>query len=448
MPTQPNSERSAISAELEGRDRDVRVKRVYLLVLLLPLVFHTFMYFPGFSPIQEGWNLLCLLYLVFVYPWGSAKPGKSITTFDLYMIALIVVDPVVSAVNAWREFGQPIIYGLLAERRIALIACVLFIARALRMRSITLREVERALLILAWGTMILFRIMRTVIDPSNYVDYYGFALPVMDGFDLSLPVEFALFGVLYYAFRGFRTGRARDYMLALLLLGGSLSGFGWRQQVLTLLLTFFFFVCRWTNWRRLLVLLPQMLLGLALLVGLLFATMPKTMTEQFGRLQDAFTVVLTGESVEDSAANERIEETLFALEGIAKHPIIGNGILSNQWQGGVPFRQGKYFPWMDVGTIGVLYILGIFGVILYASQYWFVLGAVKKLPPGVHTPLMDATKGFVFYSAVISLTGAFCVAGAVISLFFIALLRGFANEVSFFESARSVAGSIQSESWY
>ena len=103
---------------------------------------------------------------------------------------------------------------------------------------------------------------------------------------------------------------------------------------------------------------------------------------------------------------------------------------------------------MDVGTIGVLYILGIFGVILYASQYWFVLGAVKKLPPGVHTPLMDATKGFVFYSAVNSLTGAFCVAGAVISLFFIALLRGFANEVRSLESARSGAGSIQSESWY
>ena len=448
MPTQPNSERSAISAELEGRDRDVRVKRVYLLVLLLPLVFHTFMYFPGFSPIQEGWNLLCLLYLVFVYPWGRAKPGKSITTFDLYMIALIVVDPVVSAVNAWREFGQPIIYGLLAERRIALIACVLFIARALRMRSITLREVERALLILAWGTMILFRIMRTVIDPSKYADNVGFAATVADGFELSLPVFFALFGVLYYAFRGFRTGRGRDYMLALLLLGGSLSGFGWRTEVLTLLLTFFFFVCRWTNWRRLLVLLPQMLLGLAMLVWLLFATIPETMTEQFGRLHDAFTAVLTGERVEDASASARIWETLFALEGIEKHPILGNGNLSNHWQGGGQLEQGVYFYWMDVGTIGVLYFLGIFGVILYASQYWFVLGAVKKLPPGVHTPLMDATKGFVFYSAVISLTGAFCVAGAVISLFFIALLRGFANEVSFFESTRCAAGSIQSESWY
>jgi hypothetical protein len=402
------------------------------------------MYFPGFSPIQEAWNLLCMLYLAFVYPWGSAKPGKSITAFDLYMLALIVVDPVVSAVNAWREFGQPILYGLLTERRIALIACVLFFTRALRRRSITLREVEKALLILAWGTMILFRIMRTVIDPSKYADYIGFAAPVADGFELSLPVFFALFGVLYYAFRGFQTGRTRDYMLALLLLGGSLSGLGWRQQVLTLLLTFFFFACRWTNWRRLLVLLPQMLLGLALLVWLLFATMPETMTEQFGRLQDAFTAVLTGERVEDASATGRIVESYFALEGIAKHPIIGNGNLSNQWQGGAQLEQGAYFYWVDVGTIGVLYFLGIFGVILYASQYWFVLGPVKKLPPGVHTPLMDATKGFVFFGAVYSITSAFCVAEPVIALFFIALLRGFANEVSSLESARSAAGSIQS----
>ena len=422
----------------------MRMKRVFLLVLLLPLMFHTFMYFPGFSPIQEGWNLLCLLYLVFVYPWGRAKPGKSINSFDWYMIALIVVDPVLSAINAWREFGQPIMYGLLTERRIALIACVLFFARALRRRSITLREVEKALLILAWGTMILFRIMRTVINPSDYTDYIGFAHSIMGEGELSLQVYFAFFGVLYYAFRGFHTGRARDYMLALLLLGGSLSVSGWRQQVLTLLLTFFFFVCRWTNWRRLLVLLPQMLLGLALLVWLLFAMTPETMTEQFGRLQDAFTVVLSGERVEDASATARIGETLFALEGIAKHPIIGNGNLSNQWQGGGQLQQGEHFYWVDVGTIGVLYFLGIFGVILYASQYWFVLGAVKKLPPGVHTPLMDATKGFVFYSMIYSVTTAFCVADAVITLFFIALLRGIANEVCFLESARSAAGSIQS----
>jgi hypothetical protein len=415
------------------------MKRVFLLVLFFPMVFHTFMYFPGFSPIQEGWNLLCLLYLVFVYPWTSGKPGKSITSFDWYMVALIVVDPVLSAVNAWRVFGQPILYGLLAERRIVLIAGVLFFARALRRRSVTLREVEKAMLILAWGTMILFRIMRTVIDASNYADYVGFVLPEAGGFDLSLQVFFAFFGVLYYAFRGFRKGRARDYMLALLLLGGSLSGFGWRQEVLTLLLTFFFFLFRWTNWKRLFVLLPKVLLGVALLVGLLFAAMPDTMTEQVGRLEDAFTVVLTGEAVQDAAANARIGETIFALQGIAKHPILGNGVLSNQWQGGPRLQLGKYFYWVDVGTIGVLYILGIFGVILYASQYVFALGAVKKLPPGVHTPLMDAAKGFVFYSAVYSITSAFCVSEAQTTLFFIALLRGVANEVHSMELPRNTA---------
>jgi hypothetical protein len=57
---------------------------------------------------------------------------------------------------------------------------------------------------------------------------------------------------------------------------------------------------------------------------------------------------------------------------------------------------------------------------------------------------MDATKGFVFYSMIYSVTSAFCVAEAVVTLFFIALLRGFANEGRFFESTRCAAGSIQS----
>jgi hypothetical protein len=356
------------------------------------------------------------------------------------MIALIVVDPVLSAVNAWREFSQPIIYGLLAERRIALIACVLFFVRALRRRSVTLREVEKALLILAWGTMILFTIIRIVIHPSDYADYIGFVLPTMDGGELSLQGYFTLFGVLYYAFRGFRTGRMRDYLLALLLLAGSLGRQGLRQGILTLLLTFFFFVWRWTNWRRLLVLLPQLLLGLALLVGLLFVAMPETMREQFGRFQDAFTVVFTGETVEDASATGRIGETIFALQGIAKHPILGNGVLSNQWQGGAQLQQGEYFYWVDVGSIGVLYVFGILGLILYGSQYWFVVGAVKKLPPGVHTPLMDATKGVVLYSMIFSVTTAVCVADAVITLFFIALLRGIANEVRSLELPRNTTG--------
>jgi hypothetical protein len=144
--------------------------------------------------------------------------------------------------------------------------------------------------------------------------------------------------------------------------------------------------------------------------------------------------------VEDASSTGRIGETIFALQGIAKHPILGNGVLSNQWQGGAQLQQGEYFYWVDVGSIGVLYVFGILGLILYGSQYWFVVGAVKKLPPGVHTPLMDATKGVVLYSMIFSVTTAVCVADAVITLFFIALLRGIANEVRSLELPRNTTG--------
>lgn len=208
---------------------------------------------------------------------------------------------------------------------------MLFLARALRVRHITPREVEKALLILAWGTTILSVIIRHCDTPIRLRRLRRIRPPTMDGGELSLQVYFILFGVLYFAFRGFRTGRARDYLLALLLFGGSSSRQGLRQTTLTLLLTFFFLVFRWTSWKRLLVLVPHMLLWLALLVGFLLVAMPETMAEQAGKFQDAFTVVPTGERVEDASATGCIGEAIFALEGIAKHPITGNGVLSNQW---------------------------------------------------------------------------------------------------------------------
>lgn len=407
---------------LQNEQSRIRTRNVLFLVFALPITFQTFMYFPGMSWVQEFSFALWFLYLVFAYPWSMAKPNNRPSTFEWYVIAVIVITPFLSAFDAWREYGQPLIYGLLAERSLALMAFILFLERALRKGSVTLEEVERALLILAWGTTILYAAIRIFLNPLNYVDYPVFS----NGVGFILPPHFIGFAVYYYFFRGFRTGRRVDYLLAIFLFSVSLGKSGFRQTIVLTAVTFTFLIYRWSTRRQFVVLIPKLLLGMGFLAALFYYVSPASAADVAGRFQDAFTVVLTGAPGEDVSANARIGEAAVAMEAIAKHPLLGNGQLSNQWQGGRLSVLGAYFYWVDIGTLGAVYFIGVLGVALYAIQFFFIWRAMKGSRGRLRTSLSDATEGIVTSMIFGCLFGGF-VTEPTLCLFFILLLRSIAR---------------------
>jgi hypothetical protein len=113
--------------------------------------------------------------------------------------------------------------------------------------------------------------------------------------------------------------------------------------------------------------------------------------------------------VEDVSANARVLETLIAMPYVQKNPWFGNGNISNQWQGGNEHVLGGYFHPSDIGIIGVLFMYGVTGLLLFSWQYWFAIKAAGKLPPRMHSPLLDATKGMLLYLAIYSLATGFFV---------------------------------------
>jgi len=356
---------------------------VIFLVAFLPLVFRTFQYFPGFAPFQELLHAVCLSYLLYLViqrlRWGAQR--RKFTSLERYMLALIIIVPFQWGIDAWREFGQPLIYGVLSERSVLDIAAVFFFFYALRKQIFTLREVKAALVFLAWGTMVLYILMRILLQPENYMSFIGFADGQGDDAAFSLQVYFIVFGVLYYAFLGLRTGRRRSYFLALLVLSGAIGKTSGRQMIVALIATFLFFTLRWTKGTRLLLLLPKLAIGSALLLGLLYAIFPDMVTERIVKLEEAFTVAFVGQEVDDVSANARIGEVLFTLPGIQKHPIFGNGDVSNQWSGKTEAKEDYFHP-TDVGVFGALYTLGVFGLILYAFQYGFAIKQFAYGPVG------------------------------------------------------------------
>ena len=405
--------------------------RQLFLITLLVMTFRNFQFFPGMAPVQELWFVLCFIFLLTVYPFWKWRTQWRFSSFELYLLAMMLLIPFLSGLFAWREFGQPIIYGFLSQRGVTLFAGALLLIHGLRYRIFTLRDVEKSLLFLAWGTLILYLIMKTLLDPAMFSSYGKGFVEGGDGDHPSfkLPGIFIIFGIYYYLFLGFRKKQGKYYLIAGLFFIFLLGDAGGRSMTVAMLATFVFFVYRWGGVSRLIALLPKMLVVITLFLGIAYVANPESVSSRVEKFSDAFTVAFTGNEVEDVSANARILETLIAMPYVQKNPLLGNGNISNQWQDGYEGVLGGYFYPSDIGIIGVLYMYGVVGFILFAWQYWFAIREANRLPIQIHNPMLDATKGCLLYLAIHSLVTGFFVHNAEISFLFIALLGSIVRDL-------------------
>jgi len=410
---------------------DLLARRIVLAIALL-MTFRTFQFFPGMLYVQEIWFALCFLASVVVYPAWKIGKGLRFSFFEVYILTLMLAAAVLSAWRAWHVFGQPIVFGLLAQRGVTLMVSSLLLVNALRYRLVRLADVEGALLLTAWGTFFLFSAIRLLFSPSSFAGHgIGFVTQVNSGDEPSFTFSsfFLVFGALYYATLAMRTRRAKYYLMAAVLFTASLGASG-RGLSVCVAATLLFFLYRLRGLRQMLVTAVKFGLIAAILVGVLYAIFPGVLSARIAGFSDAFTVLLTGSQSQDDSANARIFETLTALPYIQEHPLLGNGVVSNQWQGGNEGALGEYFHTTDIGVIGVVFAYGVLGLLLFSFQYKFAWSAARKLPDSFHSPLFDATKAFVLYTALYSLASGMCALYPEVSLFFVALLGGIAAQAT------------------
>jgi uncharacterized membrane protein len=402
-----------------------------MLAVFFILTFRTFQFFPGMTIVKEAWLVCAFLFLSFPYLYWKARSGWAVSVFELYIIGMIIFIPLLAGISAWREFGQPIIYGVLAQRSIILGAGALAMIYALRKHLINLCDVEKSLLLLAWGTLIIYLLMGAFLDPAQFADAgIGFVGGgnVGEAF-FRFDATFIIFGFLYFSFLGLRAQSRRYWLLSLPFAAYLVLTESGRSLLVALLGSFTFFAYRWSSFRRLAVVVPKFFAVGLLFTLFLYATNADFLTNKLGKFSDAFTVATTRQLTEDASANARIIETLIATPYIQKHWLLGNGDISNQWQGGYEAVLGGYFYPSDIGIIGIMFMYGLFGVLLFATQFIFAIRFSRRIPKKIGSlPLLDATKGFLLYLAIHSLvTGKFAHYSEV-SFLFIALLGCMAYE--------------------
>lgn len=374
--------------------------------------------------LKDMWIVAVFMFLVTVYFFNSMKHGLRFARLELYVILLILCVPVVSAFMAKHEFGQPLVYGILARRNITLTASVLIFLHYFRRGSFSLNDVDRALVGLAWFSLTLYTVISLVFDPSRFAGYGegfvsgGHVTETQFKFD----TIFIIFGFIYYAFLGYLKKDWRQYLFAFPFLL-FLVFIGKRSLLVAMVASYVYFIWRWGSFQRIILWVPKALIISVVLLSMLFLVKPDYMAKLGEKFNDAITVLVTGEESADASANARIFETRLAWPYIEKHWLMGNGDLSKQWRLADVVFKGRFYP-SDIGIIGVLYLYGVFGLILFSIQFLFAWRYAGWIPRsgGGNFALVNAVKGLLLYYAIHSIaTGRFA-NSAEIGLLLVAIL--------------------------
>ncbi len=412
---------TSVSDSFLRKLRSGELYKLGLLAVAVAMNLRTFEFFPGVRNLEEGWFLLCIFTFFILYPLFKIRRDWTFSGIEFYLLLMMPVLLLLTAFGANQEFGQPIFYGILAKRSAVLLLMWLVFVVTWRARWITAKEVETVLVWLAWGTFFLYAIMRFLLNPASFPGAPpGFILgSLTTQAYFAVPGCFMTFAVLYYTFRGIRERQGRFYVYAVLFFFNALGSSG-RFLAVSLLVTTGFFLTRWRSASAALSLLVRFAILAAVGSAVFYVVNPAVLQERAAHFAAAFAVVAGGQGA-DASANARTVETDIALPYIKRHPLIGNGILSAQWSGSAD-AIATYFFSDDIGIVGIVFNYGFIGFSLFLLQYIFAIRAAMQIPREVHTPLIDAAKGFILYTAIYSLTTGLFAFSFEQSAFFILLL--------------------------
>ncbi|MEM9023144.1 MAG: O-antigen ligase family protein, partial [Bacteroidota bacterium] len=317
------------------------------------------------------------------------------------------------------EFHQPLLYGLLSQRDFAMILTGLAVAIFLRGNIITVRQIRRVLLLLAWVSLVAYSMIHFVVNPLDYFEtpMVGFNA-LKGGYIFRFNMTLIIFGSIYYAVCFFQERQIRQLLAALLFLSYLLFIRQDRTIVVSTVLALLIFFVRNVSWTAL---AKYIAAGSTLLVmGVVFTLwLNPESVDRVGSLYYRFYEVLQGFQSSDATVDIRVSEIDTAMKYIRKNPVWGSGELSRQWNDGWS-QLGRFFP-SDIGFLGLVFIYGIGGLLLIYSQT--LLAAYYTLKTRTREPFCLVCQYFLVAFYLNSLSDGVIVWRAAIGVTFLAVIQ-------------------------
>lgn len=329
--------------------------------------------FQGLYSVLEAVFMVFLSVFLWVYILISLAKKRKFNSVEIY-IGLLVLVPIYTGLAALREFGQPLLYGILSQRHFLLSVTGVLILLLLKKRIITLDHVEKSFLILSWSSLVIFTILWFVLDPANCTDNLDLVAmenSVKGGYIFTFKASFIVFGAIYYMIMNAKKRSAKTLIFAFLFASYLVLLHRGRIAITALLFTLAVFYLRDLSMSKKIVFFVRVFISLTLIVGIAYVAAPDLTEFYFNRyiaMFESVFMVLSGAHSGDPSADARINTIIKAAPYIRDNFWLGSGNISQQWRGGFKSLLGYFYP-SDIGIVGALFCYGFLGTVLIYMQY-------------------------------------------------------------------------------
>ncbi len=315
-----------------------------------------------YYPLETVYLIFLLLFLL-AYLADRFLLGKNFSYLELFIISLILM-PLYSAILAHIKFKQPLVYGLLAERKWLLVLSGLLFFYLLKNAKIKLSDCEHVFLLIAWLCLISFIFMAAILDPKEYLDIEGLVTysELRGGYHFKFQHTFIVIAIIYYFIKGHQTRKILNLLYFCLFAGYILLVQQGRSLIISTFLSLGIYIFFNLKLKEKLILAFYSVSALIGFVCLSFVTYPKFIESYitlFGNILLFFQGMRTGEpSVDIRLA--LLSVMLSFLIKDWRYILLGVGRLSEQWHQGFSGIFGYFYP-SDLGIVGVIFLYGLLG---------------------------------------------------------------------------------------
>ncbi|MFN8167068.1 MAG: O-antigen ligase family protein [Bacteroidia bacterium] len=300
-----------------------------------------------------------------------------ITRLDVLMWVFIIVN-FLAAFKGHEVFGQPYYYGIMAQRSVLLSLSGILLISLLNKGWVTIKQVERSFLYISLGLLVIFYFFFLFVNPVKFTDAEFVAYSPIRGYRYRFQFALVIMLLFYSLFKISHEQKNRFILVALLIVFYLIYFLQSRTTLVVLAITVLIYFMR--NFTLKEKIRNTLIYGSLAMIGiiLLFTLGYTSLFDKYHLLyQNVFNVFL-GESPDEASSAVRFMEFNTALDYIQKNPLLGNGFISNQWNGGWHDILGYFYP-VDIGILGNVFVFGIIGTIMIYLPYYFSLSMSRAV---------------------------------------------------------------------
>ncbi len=362
-----------------GSSRERFALKVFLGFVVVGLsagVFSKTILAEAFAGIEMIFRYFLLLFFGF-YLIDRLVLKKRLNFFDVIILIILVV-PIYTAFSAKREFGQPILMGILAQNYLLMYLAGIFVWYLVRIKWVTIEALRMAFLILGWVSLILFTGTELFVDPANYVDSeFVRSKDTKGGYFFKYFTYFITFGGIYHAISFFFKREGLQLLLFLPFLFFMVVINNGRTDLVVFLATLAFIFFKHQSFKQILVYSFYVFLAFMAFVAILVVFAPEEAQIMWDMYSSYFTVI-TGQESDDNSATSRLIQIGFALDYLLQNPdaiFFGAGKVSGNYD--VPLM--RIVNPVDIGLLGLIFNHGLIGLIILYSQFVFAYNFIGKV---------------------------------------------------------------------